>query len=352
MIDWLTMRYPLDRLGDLDSALRQRLEDARLHLYCVDRDGCKVWEKYSLDIDAVRSDTPGLLWTVTGDGKGYYLTVGASPASLKYGCNVFGPSELNECARILVRHASVCLGAVLPRAEDWQVRRLDVTHNYDLKDSRAVKQALRILLGTDSARRKAQSDNRGGDTVYWSPTSDLLSGKAYHKGPQLTHLTKTKEINITDEQIALADRLLRLELRLGSRWFRRLEQGQLDISAQDWRALTEPELNRIHSEFFARFVGTLEVVDMGALLTQLEKVAPTKGQALAAHRTWALLRTIGFEEVKRSVPKPTFYRHLALLRGAGLSDADLCASNVVPLRRTVLELGRPVTSWEDLRRAA
>ncbi len=91
---------------------------------------------------------------------------------------------------------------------------------------------------------------------------------------------------------------------------------------------------------------------MGTLLVQLEKVTPTKGRALAAHRTWALIKAIGYEQAKESMPQRTWYLHVAYLRQAGISQADLMTGNVIPFRRDTISLGAPVESWEELRRAA
>ena len=91
---------------------------------------------------------------------------------------------------------------------------------------------------------------------------------------------------------------------------------------------------------------------MGTLLVELEKVCPTKGRALAAHRTFALIKTVGYSQTKDSMPKATFMRHCAYLRDAGLSSADLCAGKVLELRKRFLVLDQPVLSWDDIKRAA
>ena len=64
MIDWLTMRYPLDKMP---SALIVRLRESMLYLSCcsIDQATGEIstrWEKQSLDLDKLRSDTPGLFW--------------------------------------------------------------------------------------------------------------------------------------------------------------------------------------------------------------------------------------------------------------------------------------------------
>ena len=46
--------------------------------------------------------------------------------------------------------------------------------------------------------------------------------------------------------------------------------------------------------------------------------------------------------------KRTQYHNLKVLRAAGLSDADLAAGNLVPIRWPLIEC-RQVDSWEELR---
>lgn len=349
LIDWLTLRIKLDL--SLGHVLLQRILDCLGMTVCVNPDGSEKWRKHSLDLDALRSDSRGLFWSITCDGQSnQYLTIGASPSSIENdGINVFGSCDIQHCANVLIRHAGLALESILPDWTHWQCRRLDITANYDLGNSAQVKQALRLLLSTDAPRRRTNSDKKGGDTVYWNPSSDLQAGKAYHKGAHLRMQQRKGNINCDDSLLDLADNLLRLELKLGSRWFRRYEQDDGD----DWRTMTEYELTQIHQTFFNALIGGgVEVHDMNTLLQQLESVCPTKGRALAAHRTWALIKTIGFTQVKESTPRATFNRHCMYLRAAGLSSADLCCGIVIPFRKKQLVICEPVNTWSDIRRAA
>jgi II/X family phage/plasmid replication protein len=349
LIDWLTLRIRLDHL--IGQNLYERIMDCMGLTVCVDSDGNEKWRKHSLDLEKLRSDSQGLFWSITADGQSNrYLTIGASPASLSNdGLNVFGSCDINECSATLIKHAGMALTAILPDWTHWQCRRLDITANYDMGNSAQVKQALRHLLSTDAPRRRTNSDKKGGDTVYWNPTSDLQAGKAYHKGAHLRMQQRKQNISVDEDILDLADSLLRLELKLGARWFRRYEQDEGD----DWHTMTEYELTKIHHTFFYALIGgSVEVFDMETLLQQLEKVCPTKGRALAAHRTWALIKTIGHAQTLNSMPRSTWNLHCKYLRAAGLSSADLCAGQVIPFRKQHLILAEPVTSWEQIRRAA
>lgn len=348
LIDWLTLRVPLN--DSLGAALVERIRACLNSVQCVSAAGEVLWRKQALDIDALRSDTPGLCWMLQGDGKDEYLTVGASPASLQHGLNVFGSCDIEACARILIQHAGKALHAVLPGPSSWQCRRIDITGNFGLPDSSSVKQALRQLCLADGGRRKATNHGRGGDSVYWNPSSDLAKGKAYHKGPQLAFLRRQGVIDVSDDLITLSDRLLRLEHTRGARWFRRLAQ-----SGRSWLSLTVADLEGLFVEFFGRVVDGVEVRDMerNELLRLIETAnATTPGRALAAYHQYVSIRTYGFEVMKQSTPARTWYRNLKMLRGAGISDADLQQGNVIQFRPVRVVLAQPVTCWDDLRRVA
>lgn len=345
LIDWLTLRHPLtEKLGQV---LHDKIQAAMGRMVKISPDGEIQWETRVPDWDAIRSDALGIYWSVTGDGKQYFLTIGASPSSLlNAGVNVFGSLDLQACCEVLISRAGLALESVLPNWRQWDCRRMDITANYDMGSPAQVKQALRLLLGTDAPRRRTNSDRRGGDSVYWNPKSTLRAGKAYHKGAHLRYQQRKGNIECDPEILELADNLLRLELMLGSMWFRRLQT--------DWHQLTPENLAAFHFDFFNSLIGggDVEVSDMGTLLEELEKHAPTKGRALAAHRTWALIKTIGYTQTKESMAPRTFFEHQAYLRAAGLSSADLCAGTVIPFRRRSLVLGNPVLSWHDVRKAA
>jgi II/X family phage/plasmid replication protein len=348
LIDWLTLRVPLGpALGD---ALTARIRESLNVITCIDSYGELVWAKKALDVDALRSDTVGLFWTVQGDGREEFLVVGGSPASVEHGINVFGGCDIVHAANVLIRHASKALCAVLPAHDRWQCRRIDITGNFALPDAAGVKQALRQLCLADGGRRKATNKQRGGDSVYWNSNSDLTKGKAYHKGPHLAFLSRKGKIDISDDLIALADRLLRLEHTRGARWFRRLAE-----SGRNWWSLTTAELEALFLEFFGRVVDGVEVRDMDRmdLVTRIAHYnSITMGRAEAAFTTYRNIRADGFEICRGYMAPRTWYLHLKHLRAAGISDADLQQGNVIAFRPVRIVLAQPVTCWDDLRKAA
>ena len=345
LIDWLTIRHPInDKLG---SYLLEKIQDCMGNTYCCNPDGSVKWSKVSLDIDKLRSDSPGLFWSITCDAdSNRYISIGASPSSLEFGgVNVFGSLDIEYGAQVLLKHARHALLSILPDFQHWQCCRVDVTCNYDLGNAAQVKQGLRLLLATDAPRRRTNSDRKGGDTVYWNPSSDLRAGKAYHKGPQLRKQVRHGACECPEELLDKADNLLRLELKLGARWFRRL--------AKAWHCLTPAELLQEHQSFFGALIGEgLEVKDMGSLLKELEKACPTIGRALAAHKTFSLIKSMGYTQTKESSPDSTFRRHCADLRLAGISSAELCAGEIIPFKVRKMVIAEPVTWWDEIRRVA
>lgn len=350
LIDWLTLRVPVSILGP---ALSQRIEACLGLVVCTDSEGVVKWEKRQLDIDKLRSDSDGLFWGAQSNGRDSFLVIAASPASVTQATNVFGSLDIRESASVLRRVAMKSLEAYLPEVEFWQCRRIDITGNYALPDARSVKQALRQLLNTDGVRRKASSTKRGGDSVYWSPTSDLTKGKAYHKGEQLRVLIRRGKLvegsSITARQLAAADRLLRLEHTRGARWFRRFEEA-----GGKWLALCEKKLAALFVEFFGPLVGGLEVKDMGTENIKeliVQKAVVSASAAERAFSTYLNIKAYGFETTRLGMKKATWHRHLKMLRQAGFSDAQLCAGNVVPFQAVKVLLAVPVASWSELQAA-
>jgi hypothetical protein len=289
--------------------------------------------------ESIRSDTHQIVVQVSGAR----VRIHGSPArSMGLLNNVWGSDDLSQCARAHVRFVQRMLpDLALPGPHAWNITRVDVTHNYDFGSGAEVRQALGYLRQFDGGRYRV--DTRRGETVYWSPGSTLRGGKAYAKGPHLRYQVAKGQALAKSDELDLADRLLRLELRLGGAWWRRRRAEGRNQWATDLYAEFQ--------SYWSGLIGRVEVAEMGELEC-LRRVAPSEGQALAAYRTWALVKAIGHREAAESMPARTWFRHKKLLHLAGLGWGDLATGQVVQFRRRALELREPIHCWDDLRRAA
>jgi len=330
VIDWLTLKIPLDQVPE------QALAEFRAkagRVLCIDGHGEKLWEKVARQ--SVRSDSHQLVVDLAGDA----FILHGSPARVVYANNVFGSGDPIQCALDMIRYASKHTGILLPLdVTKWKCTRIDVTQNYDLGSGAEVRQALSYLRQAEGGRYQVRTAS---ETVYWSQNSALRSGKAYHKGPHLKFQFRRNQASAQEHEFLLADRLLRLELSLKSQYWR-------ERSLKAWHQYTQTELEQIHSEYFAQFVGKIEVIEMDNLQDQFRKAAKTSGQGMAAYRTWSLIKSIGMHEARDSMPRATYYRHMKIMKAVGLTWADFQAGNVVPLRRRTIELGKPVQSWQEM----
>lgn len=298
--------------------------------------------------ESVRSDSHGVVFRVGTDA----LWMQGSPARvIGDGCNVFGAgaSAQQDIKGCVQRMANFLFGA-LPidnrfPVDKWIVSRVDVTKNLDVGDLGNVRSALSILRNLEGGRYRVSQ--QAGDTVYWSHKSRLRSGKAYAKGPHLLKLNKSRSYMgkiYNQEEIELANRLLRLELKLGPQfWRERAEKRWFEWTAKDFDEQWE--------SYFGRMIGTVEMVNDSEVKKRVLAVAPSVGQGKAAYGCWAMIQAQGWERAREMYSRSSWYRHLSLLRRAGLGDADFSAGRVVHLRRKLVE-ARVVNSWSELQRAA
>lgn len=350
LIDWVTARVPLDQLSPAARQAALELGD-RTCRYCPKtgevRYEAAVWE-------SVRSDSHQIAMKAGSD-----LWIQGSPARV-IGCGdaVFGSGasaalDLLGCVDRMRLFVAGRLGCDLPPADRWIVSRVDVTENLLMDSLPEVRQALSILRGVEGGRYRVSSQQ--GDTVYWGGKSRLRKGKAYAKGPHLASVMRNPAHQgraYTPAEVALAGRLLRLELTLGREWFAR----------NDWRRVTAANLRTEWESYFYRMIGSAEVtadcdlqerVINAALATVVGKKSDgsdrygTEGMGRAAYGCWLAIKNEGWERAREFFSRSTWYRHLLILRAAGLSDADLSTGSVVLLRRSVIDC-RPVSSWADL----
>jgi II/X family phage/plasmid replication protein len=344
MIDWVTIRLPFTHFSE-NEWLNLRSQGDRILRYSP-LTGDTVWETQAWE--SIRSDSHGISYRIGSDA----VWVQGSPARvIGDGCNVFGagPSAVNDLVGCVERMARYWFGAVGLESRgataDWVVSRVDVTGNLLLGSLQEVRDALRILRELEGGRYRVSQ--QAGDSVYWSHRSRLRSGKAYAKGPHLDFLMR-KNRDYTgryyqSDEIDLANRLLRLELKLGNQFWKRLESP--------WYEFTPEQIWAQWENYFGRMIGDAEMTSDSELKDRVFAAAPTEGQGRAAYATWALIQSQGWERAREMQTKRTWYRNLKILRTAGLGDADFSCGQVVRLRRKIIS-AQLVESWDQLRNVA
>ncbi len=338
LIDWVTARIPLELLSP-ESREKALLLGDRIARYCPVTGNVRyetsAWE-------SIRSDSHQISVKVGASG----FSIMGSPARVTGdGDAVFGSGasarlDLPACVDAMRVFVQAQTGIALPADISlWIVTRVDVTGNLLLGSLEQVRDALRILRDCEGGRYRVSQ--QAGDTVYWSHSSKMRSGKAYAKGPHLSYLMQTPKYTgrqYSSADIEAASSLLRLELKLGREFF----------SRTDWQQMTPDNLTAQWQDYFSRMIGDSEVKTDTDLKARILAAAETEGRGKAAYGCWLLIQSEGWERARESFNKATWYRHLKVLRASGLGDADISAGRVVPLRRRIFE-ARLVTNWRDLR---
>lgn len=341
LIDWVTCSIDLSFLTEDGREAARSLGD-RIERFCP-----KTGQiHYSVPAwDSIRSDSHQISVRATNSA----ITIMGSPARvLGDGCAVFGSGassalSLGGCVDAMRLFVQSQTGIQLPPDLNlWRVSRADVTGNLALGSLSQVRDALRILRDCEGGRYRVS--NQAGDTVYWSSSSILQSGKAYAKGAHLRYLMKQKTYTgrpYTEADIISAEKILRLELRLGRLFFHR----------NPWQSLTPYDLKNIWTNYFSRMIGDTSMTNDIEIQDKLIRLAQTPAQGRAAYGCWLMIQSQGWERARDAYTARTWYRHLKYLRMAGLGDADISAGKVVPLRRNIFSC-ELVTSWQQLHKVA
>jgi len=340
LIDWITARLD-DSFLPPETWRALQAQGDRIVRFSADS-GDVVWETSAWD--SIRSDSHTVAFRVGSDS----LWIQGSPARVcGTGCAVFGSDsaqklDLVGCVESMRKFVGKQIGVILPHALSWAVTRIDVTGNLLLDSLSDVRAALLVLRGCEGGRYRVSQ--QAGDTVYWSHKSRIRKGKAYAKGPHLLYQANRKGYEgkiYSPVELNATDRLLRLELTLGSQWLRR------NCVNNSWSDLTAHQLTREWESYFNRMVGDAMITNDYTLKERIQLVAPTEGQARAAYGCWLVISSEGWERAQQSFSKTSWYRHLNVLRAAGLGDADLSAGTVVQFRRRILE-AQLVNDWSEL----
>lgn len=340
MIDWLTLWLDASLL-DRDS-MRRVMQNADKVQRINGMTGEVLWE--SAVRESIRSDDHNV--TVNFGSR---LQIQGSPARVVSRHNVFGSLDIQECAKDMIDFVAKYHSIFIPKnLAMWSCSRIDVNQNFDMGSLVQAQQAIDYLKPLKCGRQKTSTYDTA---VIWGKGSSLHSGKAYLKGPQLRELVQKNNAKVTDIELQKADRLLRLEYSIRRGLIRRIRES----SGLNWFDYTPEFLLALHSDYFSKFISTVEVVDMCNVLDLLlanvgkeEGQIPTEGRARAAYDCYTRIRMTGYHVAKETYGRSAWFTHIKNLRTIGLVAADLQPVNVVPLRRRQIVLDQPISSWDQI----
>lgn len=344
LIDWVTAYLPMSYI-DENHWEQLRLLTDRVMRYCP-RTGEQVWETSAWE--SIRSDSHQIAFRVGSDS----IWIQGSPARIigsgdaVFGEGVSNTLDLPGCLDRMRQYISGQINVPLTaNFKHWTITRIDITGNLLLDTLADVRIALRTLRECEGGRYRVSQ--QAGDTVYWSHKSRLKSGKAYAKGPHINYQMSKPGYTgriYTAKEKSLIDRLLRLELKLGSQYLRE----RID---KPWYEITPNDLKNEWSNYFEKMIGSAEMKTDDDVKEQCLKAAKTPSQGNAAYLCFLAIQQKGWQFAKEHYTKPTWYRHLKVLHAAGLGDCDISAGKVVQLRRKVIEC-QMIHSFDDLLIAA
>ena len=344
MIDWITARCSMEAFPDAERRALALKGDRVMRYNPLT--GIMVYETTAWD--SVRSDSHSVVCRLTPSD----LWIQGSPARcIGDGDTVFGAGasaahDLAGCVQRMVQFIAEQLElSYVPPVILWELTHFDVTRNLILDSLVEVRQLLAFLRNAEGGRYRVNQPD--GDTVYWNKNSRYHKSKAYAKGPHLRYQMKRRNYfgrRYTPEEIAMADRLARLERSVFSRHWKK------NWKVSDWRQITPEMVDKAWHDFFDSLVGGQVIMNDEELKQKIESVAVTAGQAKAAYMCWHAIQSMGWEVARENHTKTTWYRNLRILRDAGLRVTDLGNGKIVPFRAQKIIIGQVVSSWGDLRR--
>ena len=171
--------------------------------------------------------------------------------------------------------------------------------------------------------------------MYWGKGSQYAELKAYPKGPHLRGQVHSGLARASDEQLLIADRLLRLEASFRPKHLKTLDQP--------WYDLTPSDLLAMHRRYFSKVVPKELFANTNSLEGVHTSPRPLR-QFIEA------LQTDGLVATRATTSKSTWHRRVTELRAMGLTPAQVAASgsNAPCLS---FSLDAPVRSWEECQAA-
>lgn len=249
-----------------------------------------------------------------------YVVLEGSIHKAMLGHNVYGgPEGLQEACAWFVDDFGIRVGVGLPKASRWLVRRIDWAEAYQLPDFESVQE---YVWGLNSAEYPRRSVARYGRESIFAP-GRTTAVKAYHKGVEFSkHDAKRLRLALGKGPAAelqwYANQVLRWEVSVKAKKLDTDHGGKPRVQdvSDDWiRSLHYREVRRLIREGDSDVKTVRKQKDVRDRLISFYD-ARKAGLLLG---TWHQLVTLGEAETRKHIADRTWYRHIRLLKEAGVS---------------------------------
>jgi II/X family phage/plasmid replication protein len=334
VIDWLTLLAPMPHAAPICSG----------HVVSIDSSGAVEWQ--SVKRHTVKgSFATGLqvrTATHTAD-RCSHVEISGNPVKFFQGHNLFGTDDLPALALATLEHVARILGIEVSAetraawvAGQVQITRTDCTESFHLANAAEVLAWLRAAEQTAHLSHRGRGQLVKGSTLYFGKNSRRWSLKLYAKGQEIQAKGHGQD-SILQLPAAMewAGKTLRAELTLRS-----LELKRRGLSfVRDW--LPVDGVPFVTSELLREKLGTMTMTTTAHLSPAvIESLRPTLRMAVHSWESGIDLR--------KTLPRPTFYKYRAELLPLGIDIAMLMpkeVSNVVPLYRVLEAKPAAVPDW-------
>jgi II/X family phage/plasmid replication protein len=328
MIDWVTCQLPL---------LHEPLDSGAV--FKVDQSGEVEWHtRCRVQVEGSHSSSIQVRSIGSnGAGQATGLSFSGNPSKFLQGHNIFGSDDLvslmYDAFRKLLRvlHISPQLSDLRAVKQGaYPVSTVDINQSFELPTRQDVLAWIRAAEYKSKTRHGRPSMK--GSTLYWGKSSQRWALKTYSKGEEIQAPKHRLPVALSETPLAQwADNKLRIELRLKKKMLSELNVTQAN------------ELTILRArDLFNDFVRKLEMSEQVALTSERQLDLPQRLRS-----TYILWRN--GEDLRYTLPKPTYYRHRKELLGHGIDIAlradSLHKSNVVPLIRVLEATPAQVPSW-------
>lgn len=249
-----------------------------------------------------------------------YLVMEGSIHKALMGHNVYGgplPPVLSCCW--FVDDVAARLGVSLPEADDWTVQRIDWAEAFELPSFEAVQE---YISGLNMAQFPRRDVIRFGEESLMSP-GRTTAVKVYHKGPEFyAHDRRRLRNYLGDGELCVlqdrAHRILRLETSIKARKLAD-DFGGKPLVVQ----VTRDYLERVHDREAGRLLkeaqSEVETVRTHREVSSRLREKYDDRLANTLFGTWMQLAALGEAEVRRHMPRATFFRQRKQIADAGVS---------------------------------